>query len=56
MNVNGMRSFLNNEKKKTLNLLPAGIFLEGIVGFEHLSGLAEKFAGIEPKPLVKTKD
>ncbi len=49
MNVNGMRSFLNSEKKKTLNLLPAGIFLEGIVGFEHLSGLTEKFAGIEPK-------
>ena len=49
MNVNGMRSFLNSEKKKTLNLLPAGIFLEGIVGFEHLSGLSEKFAGIEPK-------
>jgi outer membrane protein OmpA-like peptidoglycan-associated protein len=49
MNVNGMRSFLSGEKKKTLNLLPAGIFLEGIVGFEHLSGLSEKFAGIEPK-------
>jgi outer membrane protein OmpA-like peptidoglycan-associated protein len=49
MNVNGLRSFLNSEKKKTLNLLPAGIFLEGIVGFEHLSGLSEKFAGIEPQ-------
>ena len=49
LNVNGMRSFLNSEKKKTLNLLPAGIFLEGIVGFEHLAGLSEKFAGIEPK-------
>ena len=49
MNVNGLRSFLNNEKKKTLNLLPAGIFLEGIVGFEHLAGLSEKFAGIEPQ-------
>jgi len=49
MNVNGLRSFLSGEKKKTLNQLPAGIFLEGIVGFEHLSGLSEKFAGIEPK-------
>jgi hypothetical protein len=49
MNVNGLRSFLNSEKKKTLNLLPAGIFLEGIVGFEHLTGLSEKFAGIEPQ-------
>ena len=49
MNINGLRSFLNGEKKKTLNQLPAGIFLEGIVGFEHLSGLSEKFAGIEPK-------
>ena len=49
MNVNGMRSFLSGEKKRTLNLLPAGIFLEGIVGFERLSGLSEKFAGIEPK-------
>ena len=49
MNVNDLRSFLNSEKKKTLNLLPAGIFLEGIVGFEHVSGLSEKFAGIEPQ-------
>ena len=49
MNVNGLRSFLNSEKKITLNQLPAGIFLEGIVGFEHVSGLSEKFAGIEPK-------
>ena len=56
MNVNDLRSFLNSEKKKTLNQLPAGIFLEGIVGFEHLSGLSEKFAGIEPQyPIKKQK-
>jgi outer membrane protein OmpA-like peptidoglycan-associated protein len=47
MNVNGLRSFLNSEKKKTLNILPAGIFLEGIMGFENLPGLSEKFASIE---------
>jgi len=44
MNVNGLRSFLNSEKKKTLNLLPAGIFMEGIMGFENLSGISGKFA------------
>ncbi len=56
MNVNDLRSFLNSEKKKTLNQLPAGIFLEGIVGFEHVSGLSEKFAGIEPQyPRQKQK-
>jgi outer membrane protein OmpA-like peptidoglycan-associated protein len=47
MNVNGLRSFLNSEKKKTLNVLPAGIFLEGFMGFENLSGLSEKFADTE---------
>jgi outer membrane protein OmpA-like peptidoglycan-associated protein len=47
MNVNGLRSFLNSEKKKTLNVIPAGIFLEGIMGFENLSGLSGKFAGTE---------
>jgi len=43
MNVNGLRSFLNSEKKKTLNSLPAGIFMEGIMGLENLSGVAGKF-------------
>ena len=47
MNVSGLRSFLDREKKKTLNLLPAGIFMEGIMGFENLSGLSEKFASVE---------
>jgi|GEM_PF-978259 len=47
MNVNGLRSFLNSEKKKTLNLLPAGIFLEGIMGFENLSGLTGKFVNTD---------
>jgi outer membrane protein OmpA-like peptidoglycan-associated protein len=49
MDVNGLRSFLNSEKKKTLNILPAGIFMDGIMGFENHSGLLEKFAGIETR-------
>jgi outer membrane protein OmpA-like peptidoglycan-associated protein len=49
IDVNGLRSFLNSEKKKTLNILPAGIFMDGIMGFENHSGLLEKFAGIETR-------
>jgi outer membrane protein OmpA-like peptidoglycan-associated protein len=55
MNVNELKSFLNSEKKKTLNILPAGIFMEGIMGFENLSGLSEKFGGIE-SPKVHEKN
>ena len=47
MNVGGFRSFLDGEKKKTLNLLPAGIFMEGIMGFENMPDLSEKFASVE---------
>jgi outer membrane protein OmpA-like peptidoglycan-associated protein len=47
MNVKGLISFLNSEKKKTLNIIPAGIFLEGIMGFENLPGMSEKFADPE---------
>ena len=45
MNVKELSSFLNNEKKKTLNAIPAGIFLEGIMGVENFSGTTGKFAG-----------
>jgi outer membrane protein OmpA-like peptidoglycan-associated protein len=44
MNASGLRSFLNSQKKKVLNATPAGIFLEGIMGFENLSGITEKFS------------
>jgi outer membrane protein OmpA-like peptidoglycan-associated protein len=47
MNVKELSSFLNSEKKKTLNIIPAGIFLEGIMGFENLPGMSEKFADPE---------
>jgi outer membrane protein OmpA-like peptidoglycan-associated protein len=47
MNVNGWRNFLGGEKKSILNQLPAGIFMEGIMGFENMAGLSEKFASVE---------
>ncbi|HEV3222212.1 MAG TPA: OmpA family protein [Puia sp.] len=47
MNASGLRSFLNSQKKKVLNVLPTGIFLNGIIGIEDLSGIAEKFSGPE---------
>jgi len=49
MNVNGWRSFLEAEKKKILNHLPAGVFMEGIMGFENMAGLSEKFASVEKR-------
>ena len=45
MNASGLRSFLNSQKKKVLNVLPAGIFLNGIMGIDDLTGIAEKFSG-----------
>ncbi len=45
MNASGLRSFLNSQKKKVLNVLPTGIFLNGIMGIDDLSGLAENFSG-----------
>ena len=48
MNVNGLRSFLNSEKKKTLNAIARRNIPGGYcMGVENLSGLSEKFAGIE---------
>ncbi|HXB31583.1 MAG TPA: OmpA family protein [Puia sp.] len=47
MNASGLRSFLNSQKKKVLNVLPTGIFLNGIMGIDDLSGIAEKFTGSE---------
>lgn len=47
MNASGLRSFLNSQKKKVLNVLPTGIFLNGIMGIDELSGIAEKFSGTE---------
>jgi outer membrane protein OmpA-like peptidoglycan-associated protein len=56
MNVTGLKSFLNSEKKKTLNVLPAGIFMEGIMGFENLSGLSEKFASPETQTVREKRE
>jgi outer membrane protein OmpA-like peptidoglycan-associated protein len=50
MNASGLRSFLNSQKKKVLNAMPAGILLEGIMGFDNLSGIAEKIAIGEHPP------
>ncbi len=54
MNASGLRSFLNSQKKKVLNVLPAGIFLRGIMGIDDLAGIAEKFSGT-PIPEKKKK-
>jgi len=43
MNASGLRSFLNGQKRKILNSMPLGLFLEGILGVEDLSAVAEKF-------------
>jgi outer membrane protein OmpA-like peptidoglycan-associated protein len=51
MNVNSLRSFLNSEKKKTLNSIPAGIFMEGIMGMENLSGFSEKFTAAQTQSI-----
>jgi outer membrane protein OmpA-like peptidoglycan-associated protein len=45
MNASGLRSFLNSQKKKVLNVLPTGIFLHGIMCIDDLSEIAEKFSG-----------
>jgi outer membrane protein OmpA-like peptidoglycan-associated protein len=50
MNASGLRSFLDSQKKKILNAMPAGILLEGILGFESLSRLAEKLTVSENPP------
>jgi outer membrane protein OmpA-like peptidoglycan-associated protein len=47
MNASGLRSFLNGQRKKILYALPTSLFLEGILGIDSLSGIAEKFAGTE---------
>jgi outer membrane protein OmpA-like peptidoglycan-associated protein len=55
MNASGLRSFLNSQKKKILNAMPAGILLEGILGFESLSRLAEKLTVSENPPNRQNK-
>jgi outer membrane protein OmpA-like peptidoglycan-associated protein len=45
MNASGLRSFLAGQKKKILYAMPAGIFLEGVLGLDGLSGISEKFYG-----------
>jgi outer membrane protein OmpA-like peptidoglycan-associated protein len=47
MNASGLRSFLNGHKKKILNAMPTSLFLEGILGIDKLSGIAEKFSTTE---------
>jgi outer membrane protein OmpA-like peptidoglycan-associated protein len=43
MNASGLRSFLNGQKRRILNSMPLGLFLEGILGVEDLSTVSEKF-------------
>jgi outer membrane protein OmpA-like peptidoglycan-associated protein len=52
MNASGLRSFLSGQRNKILNAMPTSLFLEGILGIESLSGVAEKFSGTEI-PVVK---
>ena len=47
MNASGLRSFLKGQKAKILNAMPTGIFLEGVLGIENLSDIAEKFSAAE---------
>jgi outer membrane protein OmpA-like peptidoglycan-associated protein len=47
MNASGLRSFLNGQRNKILNQMPTGLFLEGIMGIENLSGISEKFSFTE---------
>lgn len=54
MNVTGLRFFLNGQRKIILNAMPASLFLEGIMGKENLSGIAEKFSGTKI-PIKKSR-
>lgn len=54
MNASGLRSFLNSQKKKIFNALPAGIFMEGIMGFADFTGIAEKFSIVD-SPVVQKR-
>lgn len=45
MNESGLRSFLNAQKKKILNVMPVGLFLDGILGHVSITDVAEKFSG-----------
>jgi outer membrane protein OmpA-like peptidoglycan-associated protein len=47
LNANGLKVFLNGQKRMVLNELPAGIFLEGILGFENFSGIGDKIFNME---------
>ena len=58
MNASGLRSFLNGQRKKILNATPTGLFLEGILGVESLSGIAERFSAADipsakPRPAAR---
>ena len=44
MNVSGLHSFLNGQKKKILNVMPVGLFLDGILGNVNLTEVAEMFS------------
>jgi outer membrane protein OmpA-like peptidoglycan-associated protein len=54
MNASGLRSFLNSQKKKIFNAMPAGVFMEGIMGFENFTGIAEKFSIVD-NPVLQEK-
>jgi outer membrane protein OmpA-like peptidoglycan-associated protein len=47
MNANGLRTLLNSQKRMILNEMPTGIFLEGIFGFENLTGIDQKLLSSE---------
>ena len=44
MNQSGLRSFLNGQRKKILDVMPVGLFLDGILGNINLTDVAEKFS------------
>jgi outer membrane protein OmpA-like peptidoglycan-associated protein len=47
LNASGLKIFLNSQKRMVLNELPAGIFLEGILGFENLSGIGDRIFNMD---------
>jgi len=54
MNASGLLSFLNGQRKKILNAMPTSLFMEGILGVENLSVVAEKFSET-PIPITKSR-
>jgi outer membrane protein OmpA-like peptidoglycan-associated protein len=53
MNASGLRSFLNGQKKKILNSMPLGLYLEGILGTEDLSFISERIS-VADAPLTRS--